>query len=189
MTTNLSNKLHTKVSIESVDFTFFYKLQLKKLLIEDRSKDTLLYAGSAMVNVNDWFFTKNNITLKDIQLDDAKIHVQRHSKEWNYQFILDYFSNPKKDKRKSNLVLDLKKLRLKNLRFISSDYWIGEDMSASIQDLNVDITKTDFNKNEFKIDQINIVKPVFSLYNYDGSRTLAEKQKLDAATKKKPEEK
>jgi hypothetical protein len=61
VTTNLSNKLHTKVSMESVDFTFFYKLKFKKLLIEDRSKDTLLYAGSAQVNVNDWFFTKNNI--------------------------------------------------------------------------------------------------------------------------------
>ncbi len=189
VTTNLSNKLHTKVSIESVDFTFFYKLQFKKLLIEDRSKDTLLYAGSAMVNVNDWFFTKNNITLKDIQLNDAKIHVQRHSKEWNYQFILDYFSEPKKDKRKSNLVLDLKKLRIKNLSFISSDYWIGEDMNASIQDLSVNIKETNFNKNEFKIDQINLVKPVFSLYNYDGSRTLAEKQKLAAATKTKPAEK
>lgn len=189
VTTNLSNKLHTKVSIESVDFTFFYNLKFKKLLIEDRSKDTLLYAGSAFVNVNDWFFTKNNITLKDIQLEDAKIHVQRHSKEWNYQFILDYFSDPKKDKRKSNLVLDLKKIRIKNLSFVSSDYWIGEDMNASIQDLNVNIKETNFNKNEFKIDQINLVKPVFSLYNYDGSRTLAEKQKLDAETKTKPAEK
>ncbi len=189
MTTNLSKKLHTKVSIESVDFTFFYNLKFKKLLIEDRSKDTLLYAGAAIVNVNDWFFTKNNITLKDIQLDDAKIHVQRHSKEWNYEFILDYFSSPKKDKRKSNLVLDLKKIRIKNLSFISSDYWIGEDMNASIQDLNVNIKETNFNKNEFKIDQINLVKPVFSLYNYDGSRTLAEKQKLDAANQIKPQEK
>lgn len=189
VTTKLSNKLHTKVSIESVDFTFFYNLKFKKLLIEDRSKDTLLYAGSAIVNVNDWFFTKNNITLKDIQLEDAKIHVQRHSKEWNYQFILDYFSDPKKDKRKSNLVLDLKKIRIKNLSFISSDYWIGEDMNASIHDLSVHIKETNFNKNEFKIDQINLVKPVFSLYNYDGSRTLAEKQKLAAATKTKPEEK
>jgi hypothetical protein len=189
VTTNLSNKLHTKVSIESVDFTFFYNLKFKKLLIEDRSKDTLLYAGAAIVNVNDWFFTKNNITLKDIQLEDATIHVQRHSKEWNYQFILDYFSDPKKDKRKSSLVLDLKKIRIKNLSFISSDYWIGEDMNASIQDLNVNIKETNFNKNEFKIDQINLVKPVFSLYNYDGSRTLAEKQKLDAETKSKPAEK
>lgn len=189
MTTNLSNKLHTKVSIESVDFTFFYNLKFKKLLIEDRSKDTLLYAGAAIVNVNDWFFTKNNITLKDFQLDDAKIHVQRHSKEWNYQFILDFFSDPKKDKRKSNLVLDLKKIRIKNLSFVSSDYWIGENMNASIQDLSVHIKETNFNKNEFKIDQINLVKPVFSLYNYDGSRTLAEKQKLDAETKTKPAEK
>jgi len=189
ITTNLSKKLHTKVSIESVDFTFFYKLQFKKLLIEDRSKDTLLYAGSALVNVNDWFFTKNNITLKNIQLDDATVKVQRRSKEWNYQFILDYFQDTTKDKQKSNLVLDLKKLRLKNLRFISSDYWIGENMSASIQDLDVNIKETDFKKNEFKIDQINLVKPVFSLYNYDGSRTLAEKQKLDAETNQKTKEK
>ncbi len=189
VTTDLSKKLHTKVSIESVDFTFFYKLQFKKLLIEDRSKDTLLYAGSAMVNVNDWFFTKNNINLKNIQLDDATFKVQRRSKEWNYQFILDYFQDTIKDNSKSNLILDLKKLRVKNLRFISSDYWIGENMNASIEDLDVNIKKTNFKKNEYKIEQINLIKPVFSLYNYDGSRTLAEKLKLHSANKPKTEEK
>lgn len=188
-TTNLSEKLHTKVSIESVDFTFFYKLQFKKLLIEDRSKDTLLYAGSALVNVNDWFFTKNNITLKNIQLNDATIKVQRRSKEWNYQFILDYFRDTSKDNSKSNLVLDLKKLQVKNLHFISSDYWIGENMNASIEDLDVNIKETNFNKNDFKIDQIRLIKPLFSLYNYDGLRTLVEKQQLDSASKLKTEDK
>jgi hypothetical protein len=141
-----------------------------------------LYAGSALVNVNDWFFTKNNITLKDIQLNDAIIHVQRRSKEWNYQFILDYFQDTTKEKQKSNLVLDLKKLRLKNLRFISTDYWIGENMSASIQGLDVNIKETDFKKSKFKIDEINITKPLFSLFNYDGTRTPQEKKNLESKT-------
>jgi hypothetical protein len=188
-TTSLSEKLHTKVSIESVDFTFFYKLQFKKLLIEDHSKDTLLYAGSALVNVNDWFFTKNNITLKNIQLDDATVKVQRRSKEWNYQFILDYFKDTTKDKQKSNLVLDLKKLRVKNLHFISSDYWIGENMNVSLQDLNVNIKETDFNKNEFNIEEISLTKPLFSLYNYDGTRTPEEKIKLESETNHQKKEK
>ncbi len=53
---NLSNKLHTKVSVKKVDFTLFNKMSIQGLMLEDKKGDTLLYAGEARVQITDWFF-------------------------------------------------------------------------------------------------------------------------------------
>ncbi len=64
------------------------------MLVLDRNKDTLLYAGTARVSITDWFFFKDNITLKYIGLDDATVNLKRSDSTWNYQFLVDYFSSP-----------------------------------------------------------------------------------------------
>ena len=58
VTATLSDNLHTKVSIQHVDFSLFNKMLMEGVLVEDRKKDTLLYAGTAKVNITDWFFFK-----------------------------------------------------------------------------------------------------------------------------------
>ena len=77
VTQQLSQKLHTKVDIKRVHFSFFYQLELEDLLINDRSGDTLLFAGAAKVNVNDWFFSKDHIVLKYIGLNSGLINLKR----------------------------------------------------------------------------------------------------------------
>ena len=52
----LSKSLKTKVEIKHVDFSFFNKMNIEGILVEDRKQDTLLYAGLAKVNITDWFF-------------------------------------------------------------------------------------------------------------------------------------
>ena len=89
------------------------------LLVLDRKKDTLLYAGSAKVSLTDWFFFKDKITLKYIGLDNAFINLHRTDSVWNYQFLIDYFSGPRKKKAdtSSNIIaLDLKVVNLKNIK-------------------------------------------------------------------------
>jgi len=74
---SLSKKLHTKVSVKKVDFNFFDKLVLEGLLIEDQKKDTLLFAGKATVNINDWFFLKDKYTLQYVGLENGYINMYR----------------------------------------------------------------------------------------------------------------
>jgi hypothetical protein len=38
-------------------------------LIEDQNKDTLIFAGAAKIDLNDWFFAKEKIILKYISLE------------------------------------------------------------------------------------------------------------------------
>jgi len=86
---NLSEKLHTKVTVKKVDVRFFNKVLLQEVMIEDLQKDTLLYAGTLKANVNDWFFFKNKIALENIGLDDALVNMKRTDSVWNYQFLVD----------------------------------------------------------------------------------------------------
>jgi hypothetical protein len=63
-------------------------------MIEDRSKDTLLYAGTARLNITDWFFLRDKVNLSYVGLDNAYINMNRTDSTWNYQFLVDYFSSP-----------------------------------------------------------------------------------------------
>lgn len=169
---SLSDKLHTTVSIESVDFTFFYQLKFKKLLIEDQSKDTLLYAGAARININDWFFAKDKIVLKYVGLDDAVVNLKRTNAEWNYQFIIDYFSSPSKSTNKTNnqISFEFNKAEFNNIRFNRIDKWKGEDMLASVKHVEVNIDSLDLENEKVMISSLILNQPVFAQTDYQGNR-------------------
>ena len=170
--TSLSDKLQTKVSIESVDFTFFYQLKFKKLLIEDQSKDTLLYAGAARININDWFFTKDKIVLKYVGLDDAVVNLKRTKEDWNYQFIIDYFggSSSSKSKSKKQIEFEFKKAEFNNIRFNRIDKWKGEDMLASVQHVEANIDSLDLETEKVMVSSLILKEPVFAQTDYQGNR-------------------
>lgn len=174
----LSERLHTKVSIESVDFAFFNKLEFKGLLIEDLKKDTLLYAGSARVNVNDWFFAKDKIVVKYLGLTDVFVHLDRSEETWNYQFLIDYFSSPASSKKKNKIELDCKDLQLINIRFERIDKWVGEDMIASIKKLDAVFKNFDINNQNISIEKIDCIQPYFLQTDYSGKRPLNYKPKI-----------
>ena len=168
----LSKNLNTTVSIQNVDFELFDKMLLQGTLVLDRNKDTLLYAGTARVSITDWFFFKNNITLKYIGLDDAIINLKRRDSVWNYQFLADYFSSPAKKKDTSGNViqLDLKVINLNNVKIWQQDEWKGLNMLVSLKQLNLRADVFDMEKKIIKIGSIALDKPVFSQYAYKGRR-------------------
>jgi hypothetical protein len=131
----LSKDLNTTVTIKKIDLELFDKMSMQGLLVLDRKKDTLLYAGAANVNITDWFFFKKNITLNYIGLTDALVNLNRTDSVWNYQFLIDYFSGSKKkksDTSSTTINLGLKVLNLKNIRIWQKDEWRGENILFSI---------------------------------------------------------
>ena len=122
-----SKRLHTKISIKHVDFSFFNKVILDSVLAEDRSKDTLLYADNLKVLITDWFFLKDSAQLKYIGLNNATIKLQRSDSVWNYQFIVDYFSKLKTDSNSKGLALNITRLDFSNLHVLKKDGWRGEE--------------------------------------------------------------
>ena len=169
---NFSRKLHTRVTIKHVDFALFNKMELQGLLVEDQHHDTLLYAGIANVNITDWFFFKEKITLKYIGLKNTLVNITRSDSTWNYQFLVDYFSSPKKDtaSKKNNVEFDLKILELEDIKFKQVDKWIGKDMSVSFKKLDLNADLVDFNKRKIFVSRLDMDQPVFSQSSYTGNK-------------------
>lgn len=171
----ISSDLNTTVRIKHVDFALFNSMLLEGTLIQDRKKDTLLYAGSVKVNITDWFFFKDKIELKYIGLQNAVIHLNRVDSIWNYQFLIDYFSGPPSAKKQKNIDLDLKQIEFDNISIIQKDAWRGEDMSASIKALDLIAQEINFNKRLIRISNIHLDNPYFAIYDYPGNRVTKPK--------------
>ena len=168
----LSKELKTKVEIKHVDFSLFNKMLVQGVLIEDRKKDTLLYADALKVNITDWFFFEDNITLKYVGLAGAKINMNRTDSVWNYQFLVDYFVAPKKTARtaKGPIEIDLKVIDLDNVTINRVDKWAGQDLKGSVKKLHLTADDFDLTKKIIDINQLELETPVFALFVYKGNR-------------------
>ncbi|HMD00435.1 MAG TPA: hypothetical protein VKH37_09790, partial [Ferruginibacter sp.] len=174
MAADLSRKLHTKVSIKHVDFALFNKIELNGLLIEDRQQDTLLYAGTAKINITDWFFLKDKATLKYVGLQNAIVNLKRSDSTWNYQFLVDYFSSPKKDSssHKKGIEFDLKILEMENISIRQQDKWIGKDMEISLKRLDLNADLINFSQKKLFINQLVLDEPLFTQSTYQGNKPV-----------------
>jgi hypothetical protein len=170
VTKKLSKDLNTTISIKRVNFALFNKMLLEGTLVQDRKKDTLLYAGTAEVRITDWFFFRDNIELKYIGLKNAKINFERTDSVWNYQFLVDYFSGPKKAGNSKAIEFNFKIVDLENVSLVKKDGWIGENQIIRIGALKMDPRNVDLNKKLAHINSISLVKPEFYLYKYRGNR-------------------
>ncbi|MEO8763482.1 MAG: translocation/assembly module TamB domain-containing protein [Ginsengibacter sp.] len=168
----LSKELHATVSIRHVDVELFDKMLLQGTLVLDQNKDTLLYAGNVKVNITDWFFWQDDITLKYIGLDDAIINLNRKNPVWNYQFLVDYFSGPKKKKDTSSngIQLSLLEIALNRVKVWQQDEWKGQNMLISFNKLNFKADTFDLNSNIINISSVVIDHPLFTQYDYTGNR-------------------
>ncbi len=161
----------TEISIKSVDFSLFNKFYINDLLVKDKKKDTLLHAGSLKVRITDWFFLKDNITLRYIGIEKGLVKIHRIDSNWNYQFLIDAFSSPKTSKNsKSSLQLNIEELEINQLRFLKIDGWRGEDMHLNLGSLKLAAKEIDLKKNLIKIENIDIKKPYFEIVQYEGKR-------------------
>jgi len=181
VTSRLSNDLHTTIRIKSVEFSLFNKMLLHGALVLDKSNDTLLYAGTAKVNITDWWFFKNQAQLQYIGLEDATIQIHRRTDSvWNFQFLVDYFTgNPGNPANPANPVakdstrgmqLNLKEVDLSHIHLIKRDGWRGEDMELQLGGMHLDADTISFSEKVARIRSISFTRPDFTLTNYDGLR-------------------
>jgi hypothetical protein len=166
-----STELGTTLSIKNVSFSLFNSMNLQGVLLKDKKNDTLVYAGQVKLRITDWFFFKDKVVIKYLGLEDAVVKLNRSDSIWNYQFIANYFaSGPKKKKKTGGFDLNLKKIDLKNIRFVNKDLWVGETMDLKLGSLLLDAENMDFSKSFFQINEIAIEKPFFTIQEMDALR-------------------
>ena len=144
-------------------------MELEGLVVEDQHKDTFLYAGIAKVRITDWFFLRNNATLKFIGLQNTAVNMKRTDSVWNYQFLVDYFSGPNKDStQKKGLQLALKEIDLDNIQINRLDQWAGKDTRFSVKKLYLNADEFDLIKKHISISKISLNEPEYAEYTYTG---------------------
>ncbi|MBC7934757.1 MAG: translocation/assembly module TamB domain-containing protein [Rhizobacter sp.] len=171
VTSTLSKELKTKVTIKKIDIDFFDRLVLNGLMVEDRKKDTLLYAGAAKVNITDYFFFKDKIVFKNVGLNDAVINMTRNDSVWNYQFIVDYFSGTKDStKKKAGPDISVNELHFTNIRFNKMDGWVGQNQVVALKKMDLLMDSMDINKKMISIKDIYLEEPLFLQADFEGKK-------------------
>lgn len=95
----LSDELGVKVEVKAVDIRFIRRLSLQGVFIQDQQRDTLLYAPDLEVTIGQFSTRKRKVTVNALRLTGARIHLKRYKspRDYNLDFIIDYFSGSKKD--------------------------------------------------------------------------------------------
>ncbi|MDD4107882.1 MAG: translocation/assembly module TamB domain-containing protein [Prolixibacteraceae bacterium] len=97
----LSEKTDATVAIGKAEISFFKKIVLQDLLIEDQKSDTLLFANTISANIDTLKFRGKKLVISQLNFTDNQINLGRDSTgKFNFIFLLDSLKSPvKKDNK------------------------------------------------------------------------------------------
>lgn len=176
----LSEEFGSKVSIESVDIKWIKDIELNKIYLEDKHKDTLLYVNKiqAELLLGKTLFEQvksiqqKKIYVGDLFLDGVVFYGYRTANDslYNFSNILDALKSDKKkeEKPKSNqsLEFDIDKLLLTNIHLKLDDQYGGTGYEVSAKKIDIDVDKLDLNKMIIYANKVDLDTPDFKLTLY-----------------------
>lgn len=145
VTENLNKKFGTNIYVDQVEVTIFGGVQLKKVLIKDEKKDTLIYSKRLITSILD---TKKlldgNLIFGNLTADALTVNVKTYKgdTDTNLDKFIAAFDDGKPASGKFLMTSD--KMTLKNCRFREIDY------NREVP-LDVDFTKINAVVSNFKI--------------------------------------
>ncbi len=94
---SLSDSLRTRVSVGSVDYRLFNRLQLQDVYVEDLQRDTLLYIRDARVDFRLFRLLRGQVVVRECLLDGLQAHLSVDaSGTANFAFLLSDKRRPDK---------------------------------------------------------------------------------------------
>ena len=118
----LSNKLHTKVSVGKIEYKLFNDIAVSDLYVEDQQKDTLLFVGHVDAHFNFWDFFKGKIIFTSVEINrlfgNLIIDKVGHS---NLDFVIKAFKSPQKSDT-TQTEYRISHFKIKNSRFNYTNY-------------------------------------------------------------------
>ncbi len=91
----LSEKLNTKVEIGTIRFSFFKRLELTDVFVQDLHNDTLLYSQKLIVGLKDIDIENGKINIRSVSVLNTKAKLIKYAsdEDFNFQFIIDAFAS------------------------------------------------------------------------------------------------
>lgn len=150
----LSQQLDTEITLGSVYFKLFSSLEIRDIMILDLQKDTLLYADRLYADLELSQLVKGNVTLEKIEVRNGNFFLKKlPDSSSNLDFIIAYFSDPDRPKRKDNKrfnvainEVDLNGVSFQYRNFLTKEHSEGIDFS----DIRIDRLYANFSGIDFK---------------------------------------
>lgn len=115
LTSVVSRRLGTTVSIDRVDLGLFSRIRVDGFYVEDYGRDTLLYVGQLDTYVTSLGIFGGGLAFDRGEIRDAKLYLrQMPDGEMNIKQLVERMSNPDKS-RKGNFSLSLHKASIENM--------------------------------------------------------------------------
>jgi hypothetical protein len=150
VTEKLNKSYGTDINVEEVEITIFGSVQMKKVLVKDDRKDTIIFAKRINTSILD---TKKlldgNLIFGDMTANDLTLNVKTYKgeKDTNLDKLVAAFDDGKPASGK--FLMTSNKMTLKNCRFREIDY------NREVP-LDVDFTKLNAVLTDFKIKGPNV---------------------------------
>ncbi len=75
MVERLSEELQASISIGSIHYSFFRRVQVRDLYLEDANGDTLIYVGLAKIRISQFRPEPKGLTIRKVNLEDAFVNL------------------------------------------------------------------------------------------------------------------
>jgi hypothetical protein len=165
-TAYLSKELKSKVYVEKIELDFFSKANLQGVMILDKKNDTLL-CGNVGVDIRNFSYKNQSLTLKKISLQNAtaKVIQYKNDSSYNFQFLIDYFDSGSKKDTTTKKGWDIKfgDVVLSNVNFTLRNEHSDTKVSNTMNFDNLAIKNINGKISDFKIDNETMYANIFKL--------------------------
>lgn len=151
-TNYLSNKLQHKISIGKIDVPFYNRVILEDVYVDGVQRDTLISMKKIDVLLGVYRFFPQRLVVKHLDLEDGVAYLRNDSVtgDFNFQYLVDFFSTSKKEEESKPFPIIVKHLKLKDIHFKL------DDMRDEPIPFGMDYSHLDIKRVNVLADDINI---------------------------------
>ena len=142
ITSELSEKLNATIKVKRVNISFFSKVVLSEVLVEDTQADTLLYVEKMIASIEKFKIRKKTINLSSVKFQKTFGYVSLDENRLpNYKFLLDALRKDKQTPTK-NWEISCSNFSFENT-MLGYSYYQKDDVNI-INLNNIDLDVNDF---------------------------------------------
>lgn len=157
----LSKELNTKISLKNIYFKPFKSIVVEDFQLYSPQGEKIVHSGKLEANVNlSEFIESNKIVINKLTIEDTEASFEQFRDSSNISFLIRYFTQPKKEKKKSSkkLIFAIKEVIIKNNAFNYIDHKrkhynkVVDFGDLGISKLNAHLDNIKMDSNQFSAD-------------------------------------
>ena len=150
----LTELLHTKVTIGKINYKLFNAIDIHDLYVEDLNQDTLIYTKNVEAHFSFWKFFNGKILFKSVEFNElcANLKIDTAGVS-NLDFVINAFSkSSKNDSAKVEYKIERFQLKNSTFRYANDKYYkvlptnVFNANRMEFTDLNIDLSLNDLKK-------------------------------------------